>query len=398
MKQLLRIVLALSLVAGLFVVSVGASSAVNSPTDINDPALEAERDAAALAACRAARDGVSGTAARQEACKSASSAAYKAKKAEQLAIIRGGAPTTSTPNNYPTDINDPILKQERADAAVAACRSAREGVSGTAARKEACKTAAIAANKAMRAEQLAIINGGAPDPAPTATTKPKPPTSTTKPPTTSSTVGGGGGGGGNGGGGGGAPLNSPVKPSWPTSSSKQFTFFNQTMTQTANSYAEPNTSGPGNWRSPTNYSNGRVYMKYTVLNKKNNEKFGAQVCMWRHTSAQRNKFETCSNNKLLTFTGTGTFYRDLGAPATWWKLNGVWDWSQTPSIVRVMHKVTRNGVSYLPMDKRCGSFCVPGNASAMVPLDIKVEVVVVAPGYRLKKPSGWNCPSDWYCG
>ncbi len=269
-------------------------------------------------------------------------------------------PTTGA-GGYPTNINDPILSAERKAAALAACRDARGAISGSNAKKQqACKDAAVAASRAMRQEQLAIINGSGPA---------TPTTAVPAPPTTG------------------------------TNSGNQFTLFNQTLRQTATKYASATASGPQNWRLPINYANGKAYMKYQVTAKPSNDALKVQVCLWRHSSPGANdyKYITCSSSNLLTVRNTGTSYVALGAPSSWWKGSAGWDWSKGYDEVRILHKFNKNGVDYLPMTSGCGSACLGSAANRMVPVNLRAEVVVVKPGKSLVTPSGWNCPGAWKC-
>ncbi|MFV1989374.1 MAG: glycosyl hydrolase [Acidimicrobiales bacterium] len=295
-----------------------------------------------------------------------------AKPASTVGSSATSAPTVTTAANagsYPTDIDDATLVAERKSAAVEACRAARSATSGSSAKKKnACRKAAIAANRAKRQEQVAIIKG--------LTTA----ASTTQPSSTPAK-------------GGGAGIGEVA------TASGQFTLLAENLTQTASLPATASPSGPSDWRSPVNYQNGTVYLKYEAIARPSADPLKVQVCFWRNSQpgVRDLKYATCSSTALLTVRTAGTSYVSLGSPSSWWKGSTGWDWTKGYDEVRVVHKFTKNGRDYLPMESGCGSSCLGSDAKRMTPIDFRVEAVVVKPNTSLKAPSGWSCPSAWSC-
>lgn len=173
----------------------------------------------------------------------------------------------------------------------------------------------------------------------------------------------------------------------------QFTLFNQSLTHTATSLGTPAFSGPANWSSPTNYAGGRVYLRLQVTSKPSTKAVFSQVCMWRNNFA----VETCAAGPV--FTRTGTYYLDLGVLGTWYKRNGVWDYTVPPEVVMVMMKDNADR-SQLLMSRHCGAFCYKGSDLAShVPIGYQASVVMVGQGHSVDIPHTWvGCPSAWGSG
>jgi hypothetical protein len=94
----------------------------------------------------------------------------------------------------------------------------------------------------------------------------------------------------------------------------------------------------------------------------------------------------------VAFTGTGTFYIDLGTPTTWWKKNGVYDWSKQASRGRIMIK-NPGTTGKLLLSSRCGDACYDGSdLNQHIPITMSSELIFVAKGEKLACPSDWNTP------
>jgi hypothetical protein len=174
----------------------------------------------------------------------------------------------------------------------------------------------------------------------------------------------------------------------------QHTIFAHSGSQTASSYFEPAATQPRDYTNP-NYAGGRAYLRLQVTSKPSNKPMQPQVCFWRH-GARRFQFETCASTKGLTFNATGTYWVDLGAPGSWWKLNGVYDWSQQASVVRIMLKDPATGTLFL--SSKCGQACYSGDDLAdHVPVQMTAELIMVARGATLVPPNNWRagCPKTW---
>ena len=160
------------------------------------------------------------------------------------------------------------------------------------------------------------------------------------------------------------------------------------LSQTASEYWQPPLS------TTTKFTDGRAFIKITVTSKPSNKTVQPAVCFWRDEGATKNKYETCAGTNGVTFTGTGTFYVDLGTPQSWWKKNGVYDWSKEASRGRIMIKNPGTSGKLL-LASRCGAACYPGGLSALsphVPITMSSELIFVAKGQKLACPSDWNTP------
>ena len=146
---------------------------------------------------------------------------------------------------------------------------------------------------------------------------------------------------------------------------------------------------PGNAFSPIDYVNGRVYQKVTVTSKESTRAFMPQFCIW-YGGAIGFSFETCADERFYEgqpITGPGTYYFDLGTPNGWWRLNGVYDWNQTPQRAQIMIKdfPTRQ----LVMSSACGAACFPGDPSPHDQITMSVEVIFVQAGSIFQVPGNW---------
>lgn len=176
----------------------------------------------------------------------------------------------------------------------------------------------------------------------------------------------------------------------------QHTLFDQPLVHQATGLAVADAQ-LADWTSPVDYSLGRAYMRVEVTSKPSSLGVFAQMCMWRHDGAVKFKYETCA--KGVTFTQPGVHYLDLGTPTTWFKKNGVWDFSKQPDLVRFVMKPDHDRNQTL-LSTRCAPVCYRGSDLHLhVPIAFRASVVLVAPGGQLSAPAGWtNCPSSWGCG
>ena len=158
------------------------------------------------------------------------------------------------------------------------------------------------------------------------------------------------------------------------------------LQQTNSTYWEPPLG------STTTFTNGNAYIKISVTSKPSTKQVQPAVCFWRDEGATKNKYETCASTNGVTFTGTGTFYIDLGTPNSWWKKNGVYDWSKQASRGRIMIKNPGTSGKLL-LSSRCGAACYPGSdLNQHVPITMSSELIFVAKGEKLSCPSDWNTP------
>ena len=185
-----------------------------------------------------------------------------------------------------------------------------------------------------------------------------------------------------------------VVPERAGAATDQFTLFDAAVVHNATKYAQPSsTSGPTNWVSPVNYKEGRAYLRFEVTSKPSAMPLTVQLCLWRNEFTA----ETCSGQH--GFSTTGVHWFDLGKPAAWWKLGGVWDFTQPFSPARLMIKDPSRGE--LLMTGGCGDHCYTGpeNLADHVPIRVNASVVVVPKGVTLQPPSSWaGCPPQWSSG
>ncbi|MEL6892753.1 MAG: hypothetical protein AAFP84_14235, partial [Actinomycetota bacterium] len=168
------------------------------------------------------------------------------------------------------------------------------------------------------------------------------------------------------------------------------------MQQTANSYWQPTLNQPNDYTRPTNYADGRAYIKLEIVSKPSDLAVKPNICFWRHTEVKKFHFETCARSRDLGFNSEGTYYFDLNAPNKWWKKNGVFDWSIPPTLGRVMIKDDASGK--LLLSSRCGAACYEGDDLAdHIPIKMNSELIFVAKGKTLNPPANWrsDCPSSW---
>ena len=179
---------------------------------------------------------------------------------------------------------------------------------------------------------------------------------------------------------------------------QQFTWFDQVVTHTYNTYAQPtqSTSTPASWTSPVNYAGGRVYARIHVLEKPSSKPLDLQICAWRH-GERRWQYETCTR-VIPRFSSTGVLWVDFGMPNSWWYMNGVWTWSTRFDVVRLMVKDPNTGK--LMQTDNCGAYCsTPSAVSGHIPLKFDAHAIVVAAGATLQPPSDWGgCPATWSPG
>jgi hypothetical protein len=186
-----------------------------------------------------------------------------------------------------------------------------------------------------------------------------------------------------------APSNALSSQVAASTSSRQFTLFNTTMTHRKDAYWQPTTTRPSNWVSPVNFAAGTTYMRVRVIDKPSSMNIRANVCFWRNSMS----VETCATK--FFFSDEGTYYIAMGAPNQWWKKNGNFRWDIPFEVTRLMFKDAATGK--LLLTRRCGSYCYNApDIDQHVPITVQAEFIVVAKGSRLNPPASWaGCPSTW---
>ncbi len=174
----------------------------------------------------------------------------------------------------------------------------------------------------------------------------------------------------------------------------QFTLLDGSYLQQPDALVSPSYTSPTNWVAPTNYRDGRVYMKFKVLSKPSSLNTRIQLCFWRDSG----NAQTCGPIGVYSLTDEGTYWIDTGAPAGWWKKDSTWDWTQPISGVWIVLKDRESG--QLLMNSNCGANCYPrDDLASHVPIQFEASVVVVPQNSALVAPASWaGCPSSWGCG
>ena len=188
------------------------------------------------------------------------------------------------------------------------------------------------------------------------------------------------------------PPATTAPPAPSAAAATQLMLFDHLATQTPDAYWEPVANQPADYTAPVNLAGGNAYLKLDMVSKPSDKLMHPQVCFWTHAESRKFKFETCSETKAISVTAEGTYWANLGPVASWWKMNGVYDWAQPSSVVRIMFKDPATGQLF--MGTKCGAACYPGDDLLdHIPLRYSGELVLVAKGAQLVPPAGWEaCP------
>lgn len=185
----------------------------------------------------------------------------------------------------------------------------------------------------------------------------------------------------------------PVSPA--DGAAAQHLLFDHTASHVKHAYWQPASAQPTNYVAPANYRDGRVLMRLEIKAKPSTKVLQGALCFWRHGTT-RFQWETCAPSRRAAFSTAGVSYVDFGAPASWWKKNGVYDWTKQASIIRIMLKDPVTGK--LMVTSNCGAACYPhGDIDQHVPISSRAEVIFVAKGAAFTPPTHWRagCPAAW---
>lgn len=131
-----------------------------------------------------------------------------------------------------------------------------------------------------------------------------------------------------------------------------------------------------NWYSPVDYyNNGNMYFRYEVVQKKNNNKVCAQLCMWQPSLKWK---ETCTDGPC--FTSKNVYYHRSNKKINhlWCSSRGCPDYTKEMEWIKMVHKPKTFGT-----DKWVGG------------VTFKLTVIVTAGGDKLVCPDDWDCPDAW---
>jgi hypothetical protein len=168
----------------------------------------------------------------------------------------------------------------------------------------------------------------------------------------------------------------------------QFDFINQTHTWDGSASGYNLTEmGPTNWVSPVNYVDGRVYIRYELVQRPSDKVVACQLCMWQDSWTKESCCQ-CFNTKPIQ-----VYYHDAGTPSGWWRKSPL-DYTRAFQRVSFMHKdLSCSGM--LLMSSSCGSHCYQGgDLNQHVPITFKLHVIVVSAGATLVAPPSW-AGSPW---
>jgi hypothetical protein len=173
-----------------------------------------------------------------------------------------------------------------------------------------------------------------------------------------------------------------------SSASDQFVFIDQRVTW--ESMQEVTRKGPPDLTSPIDYyRQGRLFLRFDLLEKPSDFPMGVQVCMWGDGGS-----ETCSQFRKHIVRDKGTYYMALGAPESWWTKDGGVDWSGRPwKHLRVNLRCPDDSDQPACIFAR-GHYKKP---EQHFPIVYHATAIFVAPGKNLQAPAGWECPAEWNC-
>jgi hypothetical protein len=164
---------------------------------------------------------------------------------------------------------------------------------------------------------------------------------------------------------------------------EQFVFINETKTWDGKTQSYNLTRmGPSNWVSPVNYVDGKVYIRYELIQRPSDKIVPVQLCMWQD-SWSRESCCQCNNTKPVQ-----VYYWDAGTPSQWWRKSPL-DYTRPFQRASMMHK-NESCSGVLLMSESCGSHCYVGSdLNLHVPITFKLTVIVVSQGAVFTPPADW---------
>jgi hypothetical protein len=160
-------------------------------------------------------------------------------------------------------------------------------------------------------------------------------------------------------------------------------------------FYDPNiiNAAPTNWKSPVNYYNGSIYLRYEVLEKPSDKQVALQLCVWQDSFGK----ESCG--RVMLYTKKDIYYVKMGGPSTWWnKSGGAIDWTRKMQKTSFMHKNEGYAGSLLA-DNACGAACYKGtDLYDHIPIKYHISAYLVSAGGSFTQPPIWpDCPTEWGC-
>ncbi len=141
---------------------------------------------------------------------------------------------------------------------------------------------------------------------------------------------------------------------------------------------------PVNWKSPDNYYDGEIYVRYEILSQHTSTAIGLQFGIWQKLPPETGELhETMSGISVLN--GPGSVVTTHSSPSTWWKLdqgfdftrmNLVWHFGINPWKVSTNEQIRQENPDV--WNERF---------TYWFPMKVYVTVVAVASGQTF---SGWN--------
>jgi hypothetical protein len=148
-----------------------------------------------------------------------------------------------------------------------------------------------------------------------------------------------------------------------------------------------------NWKSPYDYENGSIYLRFEVLDQPTSQSFVVQVGIWQDESKAGGYSECISSNSLLS-GGTGSSIEaNIGSPGSWWQKrdDAHVDFTRPEDFFKIGLALWKGNGECIPMGQGWNNSNACSNpeteAAKIFPMQAKVTVVAVASGHTF---SGWE--------
>lgn len=147
------------------------------------------------------------------------------------------------------------------------------------------------------------------------------------------------------------------------------------------------------WTKPSDFSHGRFYMRFEVLEQPTDSAFKIQLGFWQDRDKEGGHSETIASS-LYMEGGAGSFLeKDLGTPAEWWnrREDQPVDFKRPGDIYRIGLALWKTDPNCIPMAQGWSNSnaCENPEETAMefFPMKARVTVVAVAAGHTF---TGWD--------
>lgn len=143
----------------------------------------------------------------------------------------------------------------------------------------------------------------------------------------------------------------------------------------------PMPSANGNWTTPVNLAEGRLFIRATVRSMPTNKDMRLQFCIWQDRFTR----ETCTNTRPVSYTGSPVSFTANQAISTMWVLDPALpiDWTRA----RQRYAVAIKNSSGNPVSDFSDWNWYGEDPDEWYPMDLRYTVVAVEKGRAF---SGWN--------